>query len=349
MKVTIKDIAKRAGVSHPTVSRCLHNSPLVSAETRQRVQRIAAEMNYVPNQNARGLCSNRTDTIGVIVPYCQVSETSLFLDELLQQIRVMLGKNQKDCIVAYDENPQHQESHALRLVRQGKVDGLLIASSTMSRETVTALEEEGVPAIFYHLVPHWALEEPSVHWVHHDNYRGGRLAGEYLASLGHRHLACVTAAHYAGEREFTHRLKGFQEGLSSLGGSMAAAHLLLVEELTWEAGKELAQEAEKLLEETSGIFFHADQAALGFIKGLQEQGIEVPEDYSVIGYDDVREGFMTTPELTTIHQPREAISTLAAAMLMERLKGGTAPLKQPCIQQTLNPTLVIRQSCRQLK
>ncbi|SMP61792.1 LacI family DNA-binding transcriptional regulator [Anoxynatronum buryatiense] len=341
MKVTIKDIAKRAGVSHPTVSRCLNNSPLVSEETRKRVRQIAAEMHYVPNQNARGLCSNRTDTIGVIVPFCQVSETSLFLDELLQQIRVMLGKNQMDCIVAYDGSRQEQENHALRLVRQGKVDGLLIASSTMSRETVTALEEEGVPSIFYHLVPAWAEEETSTLWVHHDNYRGGFLAGEYLASLGHRRLACVTVAHYAGEKEFTDRLAGFQAGLQIHGSSVAKSHVLTLKELTWEAGKQLAGKVAGLLKETSGVFFHADQAALGFIKGLQEQGLVIPRDYSVMGYDDIREGFMTSPELTTIHQPREAISTLAASMLMERLKGG----KLQASQQTLNPTLVVRKSC----
>ena len=338
MALTTKDIALLAGVSQATVSRSLNNSPLISKETRERVLRIAAEQGFEFNANARGLSTNRTNTIGIIYPDDYLDfDVSLYFGSLHTQLRETLERWDIDLIISFKEN-RHTGADAIkRLIMRRKVDGIIIVRSQVNPETLEFLRNSGIPFVFLHFHQDSAKLE-DINQVYTDHFTGGYLGTDHLLSLGHKRILCVSAS---GEDEYEQRRRGYRAALES-HGLQYDPDLMLYGRRTFQSGYDLVMQHEQLFTSVTAIFSHTDIMALGIMEALRVKHIRVPDEIAIVGYDDVELCTYFHPHLTTIHQPREELAVLACERLLQlveskRIKKG----KKIKIQ----PVLVIRESC----
>lgn len=334
--MTIKDIAKLAGVSHSTVSRSLSDSPLIPEETRERIKAIARAQGFEPNAIARSLSRGKTQTIALIYPeYFERPSINVFFGNLISLVRQVFEREMVDVIVAFPRNLHSGASSIVRLAKERKVDGMLIVNNEIEASELDCLAERGLPYVFLHKKPSGA-ELRSIDYVCTDHEAGGRLAGERLLSCGRRELVCVAAI---GE-EFDARSSGFREALSGAGIG-AQGFGTINGDCSFEYGAGYA--AELVLDSPSidGVFCQTDLMALGLIQSLVRAGRRVPEDISVVGYDDIEMGAYFSPSLTTVHQPLAEIANAACERLIELL-AERAP-GEP-MQSLIAPSLVLRES-----
>jgi LacI family transcriptional regulator len=338
VSVTLKDIAKLAGVSSSTVSRSLNDSPLIPEETRRQVRKIARDLGFAFNASARSLSLGQTGTIALIFPdYFERFSINLFFSSLQSHIRTVLEKAQIDVLVAFPRNRANGESNLRKLIVGRKVDGMIIVNNEVEPDDVAALKQAGMPYVFLHKHPEDG-QVPDADYFCTDHVEGGRLAARHLASRGRRNLLCVSAI---GE-EFDARTAGFLGGLADAGWSGAAPEVLFGD-CSFEFG---SREVVARLTGPSdgarvdGVFCQTDLMALGVIQGLLRAGIRVPEDVSVVGYDDIELGAGFEPSLTTVRQPLREITERACERLIERLEGAVI---QP-EHRLLQPSLVVRGS-----
>ena len=338
MALTTKDIALLAGVSQSTVSRSLNNSPLISVETRRRVLQIAEEQGFEFNANARGLSTNRTNTIGVIYPDDYLDhDVSLYLGSLLTQLRKILEQWDLDLIVSFKENRKTGIDSIKRLVMRKKVDGLIIVHSQSDTSTLEFLEKSDIPFVFLHFY-HNSGKVEGINQVYTDHFTGGYLGTEHLIKLGHRRILCVSAD---AEGEYAQRRRGYQAALEHHKIAWDPA-LVLFGDRTFQSGYNLVLAHGDLFDSVTATFVHTDTMALGVMEGLKATGKRIPQDIAVVGYDDVELTAYFQPRLTTVHQPREELATLACERLVQLL---SAKRSMRGKQIKVQPTLVIRQSC----
>ncbi|MFA5570584.1 MAG: LacI family DNA-binding transcriptional regulator [Sphaerochaetaceae bacterium] len=338
MAITTKDIALLAGVSQSTVSRALNNSPLISQKTRDKIMKIAQEQHFQFNASARSLSTNKTHTVGVIFPddYMDYG-VNMYYGELHSQLRDSLEKRDMDLIIAFKENRYSKVDSIQRLITGRKVDGLIIAHNESTPEMLQLLHTTQTPYIFLHF-QHEGDSTDQVNQVFSDQEKGGFLATKHLISLGHRHIACVSAD--AGH-EFTLRRDGYKRALKECGIPYNE-DLILYGDRTFQSGYNLMMEKEHLLEKITAITAHTDVMALGILEAMRMKNIKVPEQLAVVGYDDIELAHYFHPHLTTIHQPREQIASLACEKLLDLIEQ-KEPLEAQSI--SLEPELVIRESC----
>ncbi|HOE84768.1 MAG TPA: LacI family DNA-binding transcriptional regulator [Sphaerochaeta sp.] len=338
MALTTKDIARLAGVSQSTVSRSLNNSPLISDETRGRVLRIAEELGFELNANARGLSTNRTNTIGVIYPDDYLDhDVSLYLGSLLTQLRKILEQWDLDLIVAFKENRKTGVDSIKRLVMRKKVDALIIVQSHTDERTLEFLKKTNIPCVLLHFYQSSKATE-GIDQVYADHVAGGYLGCEHLIKLGHRRILCVSAE---GEEEYEQRRCGYRAALERYGIAYDPA-LMLNGDRTFQSGYDLVMDHEALFDSVTAVFVHTDIMALGVMEALKARGRRIPEDIAVVGYDDVELSAYFQPHLTTVHQPREELAAVACQHLMELLSSKRTVRGE---QIKIQPSLVVRQSC----
>jgi LacI family transcriptional regulator len=333
MAVTLKDIARRVGVSVTTVSRALGGYDDVAEETRQRILQAAREMGYRPHTIAQSLQRKHTNTVGFIIPTAGPRSTDPFFTELLTGIGEATAEHEFDLLV-FTGAPGAQEREAYeRVVGSRRVDGLLVVRTRCRDERITYLLENGFPFVAFGRSD-LDLDFP---YVDVDGTKGLDKATQYLIGLGHRRIAYISApldlmfAH--------HRLAGYQRALERNG-------LPLQEE--WTAIGHLTQEEGylgglKLLElepAPTAIIAANDLMALGVISAAQERGLAVGRDLSVVGFDDIPLAEHSHPPLTTVRQPIYDIGKMICHMLIQLIKNGN-PVQRQVI---LEPTLVIRGS-----
>jgi len=342
MGITTKDIAKIAGVSQSTVSRCLNDSKLISEETKNRIKEIAAQYGFEFNANARSLSTNKTGTIGVIYPEnFNDFSNNLYLSSLHNQLRDSLEKENLDLIVSFANNRYTGQSNIRRMVLRKKVDGLIIVRNDIDNETLMFLNKSKIPFIFMH---HF-IDDPdlsNIDIIASDHEYGGYLAGRYLAGLGHRNIACIAVKGIG--TEYDERTSGFKAALKDSKLTFDD-RFLFYGDSTFKSGYSAVRENIDAIKGITAMFVHNDIMALGAIEALKEYGLKVPDDVSIIGYDDIELCTYFKPYLTTIHQQREEIARLACERLVELLKA-----KRPKTKKIvrLKPNLVIRDSCRPL-
>jgi LacI family transcriptional regulator len=336
MSVTIKDIAKIAGVSHSTVSRSLNDSPLISTETKQRIQQIAKELGFEFNANARGLSIRKTGTIGLIYPEAfEDFNVNLFFSPLHNHIRRTLEREALDLIVGFPKNRFTGESNIQKLINRKKVDGLIIVHSKVDYYDLNYIKSSRIPFVFLHQKP--AHIDDEVDFFCTDHFKGGYLATDHLLKLGCRNIICLSAD---GE-EFEMRTEGYKAALNDAAIPFNDS-LVLKGDCSFDSGYKAIKQTSGILKKIDGIFAQSDLMALGAIQALQQLNIKVPQDIAVVGYDDIELGTYFSPKLTTVHQPREEIATLACERLIELLSDKAKKRKAKKIVQ---PTLVIRESC----
>ncbi|MFW5768762.1 MAG: LacI family DNA-binding transcriptional regulator [Spirochaetota bacterium] len=338
--MTIKDLAKLAGVSHSTVSRSLNNSPLISKETKERIKKLAREYHFDLNSSARSLSTRRTGTIGIICSEVyDAQRNSLYIAQLLDLIRINLDAAAYDSIITFPENKSTGESNIRRLITQKKVDGLLLIIPNLAEEDRELIERYSLPHIFLHF-KHGHFDGPA-EYIYTDHFRGGYLAGEHLIRSGRDRI--ITMTEDLSKTEYFDRTEGFLAALNDNGIEPAEDHILYGE-VSFDYGFKSIVDNESVLSGIDGIFAQADIVALGAIEALRELGYRVPEDIGVIGYDDILLGGLFRPRLTTVHQPKEQQANLGVKRLLEIIGDDESPAGTP-LRKIVEPVLVVRDSC----
>lgn len=327
--IGIRDVARLAGVSIATVSRALNKPESVSAELRDRIRRVIQENGYIPDASARALSSRRTRTIGAIVP---TVDNAMFAQGI-QALQGFLAKRDYLLLLAtnqYDLDVELQQ--ARNLIERG-VDALILRGDERHPDLRRLLEAKAIPfvnvGVFEPDKPH-----PSIGT---DNAKAGRVLARYIAGLGHRKVAIVAAQQRNNDRAQA-RLRGVTEGLAESGITVRPDWLLHVNYALDDA----ANAARVLLagdERPTAIICGNDVIAYGVMLSSIRQGVCVPQDLSVVGFDDLEWSRHLQPSLTTIHMPTNEIWVRAGNYLVDLLAGQT-----PLRHQRVDFSLVVRES-----
>lgn len=306
--ISIKDIARIAGVTHPTVSRALAGSPLVAEATRLRICRIAQEAGYSPHAGARSLVRGRSQALGVVVS----TVADPFVAEVVQGIEMAAAARQHTVILATCGSDPRRELAAVEMLRSKRVDGVVVISSRVGDRHGEALARSGVPIVLVN--DHSGVGGRHTGSVTVDNRHGSELAAMHLIQLGHCRIAHITGP--AGHSATADRLAGFRAAVREAGLAAADCH-----ELpgwgTAEGGAAWAGELRGLDPMPTAVHCYNDMTALGLLRGLLERGIAVPGQISVTGFDDVSFARLAWPSLTTVAQPMQEMGRRAAQMALD--------------------------------
>ncbi len=331
--VSIADIARAAGVSHSTVSRALRDSPLISDEVRQRIQRMAQEMGYTPNSVAQSLQTKRTNTIGLVV----TSIADPFLTDVMDGVEEVARPAGFSVFLTASHNDPDQEMAAIETFHRRRVDGVLVAASRIGSLHMERLRQMRVPTVLINSQAEGDHE--LLHSVTVDDQVGARTAVEHLVGLGHRAIGYLAAANRPVSNQ--RRLAGYRAALQS--ASVASDEGWVVAPPNHELYEDdvaLGQAALPALIDSgvSAVFCYNDMLAIGVLAACREHGIAVPEQVSVVGFDDIRLARYVTPTLTTVCQPKHELGRLAMGTLLDLLDG------RPARNHVVLPTLVQRDS-----
>ncbi|MEI7989679.1 MAG: LacI family DNA-binding transcriptional regulator [Chloroflexota bacterium] len=292
MSITIRDVAKRAGVGIATVSRVLNDSPSVSEETRQRVLEAIADLNYTPNPIARRLSTGKTLTIGVIVPFFTLPD----FVKRLQGVQQALSETEYDLVLFNVETLAQKDRYLSDLPRHARVDGVLVIALSPSNMQMDQFHQSSVPVVLID------ASHPLAYQVVVDHVHGANLAMQHLISLGHRRIGFV-GDHLNDPFEFIgtkQRFQGYREALADANLEFYP-HYHQQGDHGREAARKMGHALLTLQEPPTAIFAASDTQAIGVMEAARELGLRIPDHLSVVGYNDIRDSEYM--ELTTIHQP----------------------------------------------
>jgi len=338
MVTTIKDIAKQAGVSHATVSRALHHSPLISEETTKRIQKIAVELNYRPSFAARSLKTNRSQALGVIVSHID----DPFFSEILQGIDDISQMNGYSLFIAASQHDPVRERAIVQTMREHRVDGVILCSPRFTREQSDQLHSYDIPIV---AINNQAIDDYP-YSIYHDDVDGARQVCEYLINIGHKRIAYLGDA--TSGRTTKERMAGFKQTMDKAGLSIRTEHIHLVPGNSSRQGFEAVEYLLSLDLRPSALICYNDMMAVGVLKGFRKAGLRVPEDISVTGFDNITVSDYTDPPLTTIDQPKRFLSAEAARMMLDQLDNTTNSTDNGSNVKRLQGTLLIRLSTAML-
>ena len=312
-KPNIHDVASLAGVSKSLVSLALSGSPRVREESRTRIFQAAETLGYRKNAAARTLVAKRSKTIGVLI----LDLHNPVFAEILDGIQVEMRKNEfTTMLVSGGEDPVLEQSDIDTLL-QFQIDGLILISHRLSPERLALIAKE-VPTV---VVTRSDIQIPHMDTVSNDDVAGTGLAVDYLVKLGHSKIVCLSGGDNPTSKA---RVQGYLQAMArnALDGSTKVVE----GGLTDAAGFSAAKEALKF--DPTALVVANDLAAMGAIAAIQEAGLQVPEDVSIIGYDGISLGGLKNVELTTISQPLSQLGSLAATRLVERIENPRDPATQ---------------------
>lgn len=330
IKIDMRFIAMKAGVSIATVSRVLNHSKKVSAELRERVLTEVDRYQYRPNPQARGLVLDRSSLIGVIMP--NVSNVVQAL--LLEGIEKYVSEFDYQVMISNIGTSFTRQKKGFQIMREWSIDGIIL----LHENTPTELEQlltisEDVPVVLASA----NVRNCPISSVGIDETRAAYEVTRYLAALGHRKIAGIFNGGYTlGEL----RYDGYKRVLEESGIGFCPDYIFHVDDCTPESGAFAASQLVKLDPMPTAVFCVNDEIAVGAVQQLLRCGHSVPEDISVVGFDDINIASVLTPRLTTIHQPIREIGTKAAQLLIAQIEGKTSSVQH----LTLNHELVIRDS-----
>lgn len=332
--MSIARLAQHLGLAEGTVSRALNNYPDISQKTRERVRKAADEHGYAPSSTARRLARGTAETIGFVLPSRAGHLSDPFLAEILDGVAAELAEHDWDLLVSAVSENQDGVKVMERLISAGKVSGFVLTRTRRHDRRVDYLRERNIP-----FVVHGRTEDASGYsWVDIDNEKAFIEIVNYLAGLGHRHIALLGGdvdMNFAWQRR-----KGFLSALKALG--IVAPPAYLVDNVTTGLkGRTATLQLLALPQPPSAIVCVTDTIAISAMQAIQGAGLVVGRDISVIGYDGLPMGASVEPALTTMSQPAYDAGRVVGRMAMQQ-----ASTKQPQISQTLwEATLTLRASC----
>jgi len=315
MAVTLKDIAEKVGVTESTVSRVLNGIPKASKETRKEIFQVAAELGYKPNQIARSLVTKKTHTIGLIIS--DLSNT--YFARVASGIEKIASKYNYSLIISTTGGQEEEELKYINLLKEKQVDGILFASGRMPESCKKLLRETEIPTV---VVAREVEEElPSVHI---DNVKESYKAVKYLINKGHQKIAMISGTKDDKESGF-YRIQGYKQALKD--NNLQVREELIVEgDFKLQSGIQAMEEILAKDNSITAIFAASDQMGVGAIKAIKKAGLKVPEDISVIGFDNNIISLASDPELTTVCQPEEELGWHSMEMLYQVMNN--KPLKE---------------------
>lgn len=305
---TIKDVAKKAGVSTATVSRVVNNGPKVGDKTRARVLAIMAQLGYHPNENARALVTKKSQSLGVVIP----DLTDPFFASLANGVDKIARQNNMQLLLSTGSISEESERQAISFLLERRCESIVVHSKKLSDQAIIEFANK-IPGLV--LIDRF-IQEIADKCIWLDNEEGGKIAARHLLSLGHKQLACISSKYQIDDPAL--RFKGFKNELTESGLSLLAHHF--VEDEPNLQGGEVA--TQKLLASDTkfdAIFVYNDAMAIGAISTLEDNGFKVPLDVSVIGFDDVLLSRYSRPKLTTLHYPIEEMAEFAAQLALGKI------------------------------
>ncbi|WP_078412901.1 LacI family DNA-binding transcriptional regulator [Priestia abyssalis] len=333
MKITIYDVAKKAGVSTATVSKIINNTGSISEKTKLKVQKVMDELQYQPSMIASALKGKSTYTIGLLIPDLSnpiFAGYAKYIEERGQE----LGFSVMMCNT--DADPD-KELKYISLLKQKQVDGIIVAARFKNIKLLRELIKEKFPlALIAQDLPALPIDSVTV-----DDYLGGYQVTEYLLSLGHRNIGVVAE----GDRSSQGRIKGYRQALIDAGVKTDGNLIVVCDQSTRECARINAGRLLDLEKRPTAIFGCNDLLAIGVMQASQERGLTIPNDLSVIGFDNTELSEVVVPPLTTVQQPLRDIGHHVVDLLTQKIEGKSKTTHRV----VLLPDLVIRQSTAQIE
>ena len=337
-RVTSQDVADLAGVSRTTVSFVLNNvkGMNISSETRQKVLEAAESLSYIPDASAQALASRRTKAIGLVMTRSPHHiATDAFLPQIVGGLMDVV-KERKLRLLFESVDVEHQDRAYLELARAKHIDGMILLTPRIDDAGLKKLEQVDIPTVLMGEIAGTNLFSVDV-----DNRLAAQNAVEYLVKLGHTKIACITNAPQNFTSSFD-RILGYKDALLSAGITFDD-RLIRYGDFDPQSGYKQMKSllAGRLF---TAVFVASDNVAIGAKAALREAGLRVPEDISMIGFDDIPWAQFSDPPLTTIRLPAQKLARTACVVLMDLVQGKDPPTRK----QILDTELVIRKSCRSL-
>jgi len=328
--INIKKIAKIAKVDHSTVSRALHNSPVVKPSTKERILKIARAYHYVPNEIARSLKTKRTKIVGLIVSDIK----NPFFTEIISATEAHLAKNNYNIILCNTDYSVLKEQEFLNILFSKSVDGIIISPTSLEHLHTDFFQRYRLPNVLLDI----KSKNLKSNCVYVDQEQGGYIAIRYLIDKGHRRIAFMAGPQTMSSSQ--QAIKGYIKAHKRMSVSLDENLIIRIPQ-DYDAAY---TETQKLLREdrkVTAIFALSDFLCIGIYRALQEENLRIPDDIAVLGYDDLSLLRFLKPSLTTVRQPNSDIGNAAAELILSNIKEGTRWKPKTVI---LKPELIVRDS-----
>ncbi len=333
--VTIQDVADLAGVSITTVSHVINGTRFVSEDLTQRVLQAMDQLGYKPNLLARGLRSGRTRTLGLVVP----DMANLFFAEISRAIEEIAFNRGYSLIICNSADNPEKEKTYLGVLLAKQVEGIIFISAGSSEDILNELERCGVPLVYAD------REIPSqlADVVLLDNEFGGYLATNHLIQLGHRQIACISGP--SGLTPSADRVAGYRRALVEAGLPVCPEYIVSGD-FHYHSGEIGMLHLLDLEDPPDAVFISNDMMAFGSIRAVRSRNLRLPEQISIVGFDDIILAQASSPALTTIAQPIQQMAEKVIELLFMRMHSNSAGMERQRV--ILKPELIIRDSTRAL-
>jgi len=329
--VTLDMVARVAGVSAATVSRIMNGTAAVSADKKAAVDDAIARLGFVPNPVARGLAGGRTLSVGVVTQAID----SPFYGGALRGIEDELSRAGYSPLFTSGHWNASVEASCIETLRARRVDGLIILTGRLSDAALMAYARE-LPVV----VTGRGLKAPGLYALSFDDFEGGRLATHHLLSLGHRRIAFISGdTRHPDAKE---RLRGYRSAVEAAGIAFQPA-LVLPGQYTEESGHLAVERLLDSREPFTAIFAANDQMAFGASLALHRRRMRVPDDVSLVGFDDLATALYSSPPLSTVHHPVYELGQFAATAMLQMLGGAVPTIQLPA------PRFIVRESTRAIQ
>ncbi|OQY35311.1 MAG: LacI family transcriptional regulator [Spirochaetaceae bacterium 4572_59] len=325
--VTISDIAAEAGVSKATVSRVISDSPKVKAELKARIQQIMKDHSYIPNHLAQSLAGSPRKTVGIVIDEL----TNFFFIEVADGFDQIISQADYCMQISSSKWNAEKEVKLVQHLISNRVDGIVLAPVSEESESLEMLKSSGIPFILINVIP----TQKEIAYVSCDNYQGGKLAADFFNKLNRPSNILITGFSH---QSLSLRINGFKDNFNRCDKLIHYENIS-----TYEQGYEMASVLvvrNGLSDTKTALFVTNDNVAIGIITRLLELGISIPEQVSVIGYDDIKISSFCRVPLTTVSQGIKDIGKIAAMELLEMIQ---AP-ERPKPKHKIEPQLIVRQS-----
>lgn len=334
----IRDLAEVLGLSTTTVSRVLNGKAIsyrISDKTQERVLKAAKDYKYSPNKIARGLKLSKTDTLGLIIP----DISNPFFSDIASSIEREAHNKGYSLILCDSNEDQKMENELIELLRSHKVDGIIIAPIGTDCEEIKQTYDSGMPLV----VIDRSFPGTGLPSITSDNYQGGYDAVNYILSMGHKKISCIQGI--PKSQPSLERVRGFKDALQN-GNILFENNMIVGDDYSTDNGYRQTRILFSLEDPPTAIFALSNLIGLGVIKAVYEMGLKIPDDISLISFDEQPySAFLGTP-MTTVDQKKSEMGQLAVAVLLEFIKN--KEYRKKVVNMTLKTILIVRNSVKRI-
>lgn len=337
---TLKDVAKKAGVAPSTVSRVINDSSRISAETKQKVRSIMKEIGYHPNLNARNLVKQRSHNLGLVIPYSsEEAFADPFYSEILRAIGVLANSKGFNLLLLTSDRAEKEKETVLNAVKGKQVDGILLLRAQKNDQLIKELKALNFPFV----IVGRPENKEDYYWVNNDNIQASQKAVEYLIENGHRQIAIIS-----GAKNYTmniDRIQGYRQAFLAKGLSVREDLIILLKKINYQNIYLQSQKIIKNYPEITAFYGMSDTMAYTIIQAMNDLNIKIPNDISIIGFNNNPVSKLISPPLTTVDINIYLLGNKATELLIAIIN---KKIKEPTA--TIIPSrLIIRKSCSKIK